>query len=116
MKINLKNLVLFLGIGVCLTGCPDKPKLYEKIKEEEGVIIKTGEKYFLKGVEFDFITDEEHARRINGNNSVRIKYKMVYELIKEGRVDKHGNKTNMWIVKDIKLIDVWPKKDIRKYN
>lgn len=113
---SLKKLILATGITLTLIGCPDKPKIYEEIKTENVVLIHAGNGYFLKGNEFDFEIDEKYAKKINENNSAVAKYKIIYEYIKNGSIDKYGNKINVRIIKNHKLIDVYPKEDKNDYN
>ena len=110
MKNVFNKLILSLGIGICLIGCRNKPVLYEEIKTDNAKLIHIDETYFLKG-KFDFITDEKHARRFNGNTSAVVEYKITYEIIENGSVDRYGNKADLRINKSYRLIDVWPKEE-----
>ena len=112
MKNCLRNIILSTGIAIILA-CSERPKIYEEIKTCEAYLIKTGNGYFLKGAEFDFITDEEHAKKINENSSAVVKYKIVYEVVRNGAIDEYGKKKDLLIVKENKLIDVWPKEEKR---
>ena len=100
--------ILFGAVIFGLAGCSDKPVIVKEIKRGNADLIFDKGRYFLKGKKFDFITDEEHAKKFNGSTSASIRYEITWEYIKNGSVDRYGNKTDLWINKDRRLINAWP--------
>ena len=110
MKNIFNKLILSIGIETCLIGCP-RNEIYEVEGIQEAELVHTTKECFFRGRKFDFYADKKYARRFGENKSAIVKYKVIYEFVKDGYVNESGIKEDLWIEKEHQFVNAWPKEE-----